>query len=137
MHFRPPRHYAAHRPHPRNATFHLEPPASTIARMHNDLPLDRRLDWRDAQSLAGEPMEFFPEPAGAAVAVRVIDVSAGPPVAGMIQFRLLFQGPAAPRYPQRTYLFRHGRLGDYAFFITLVHAAADGAQYEACFSHAD
>lgn len=96
----------------------------------------RRLAWGDAQSLAGGTIEFFPDESGVPVALRVIDVRMRSSTPQMLQYRMLFRGPAMPLYGQRTYLFRHASLGDYAFFITPVRAAADGAEYEACFAHA-
>jgi hypothetical protein len=98
--------------------------------------LARRLEWGDAQSLAGEAIDFFPEEAGAAVALRVTEVSEVHSTPQMHQFRVLFHGPAAPVHAQRIYRFRHARLGDYAFFITPVRALPGAIEYEACFSHA-
>jgi hypothetical protein len=97
--------------------------------------LARRLQWADAQSLAGEAIEFFPLEGGDPMALTVVDASERDSSPRMIQFALRFRGPAQPRYSQGTYRFRHTRLGDYAFFITPVAANEKGVYYEACFSH--
>jgi hypothetical protein len=96
----------------------------------------RRLEWGDAQSMAGEAIEFFPEEGGAPVALAVLEASERHLAPHMRQFALVFRGPPQPVYPQRTYHFRHARLGDYAFFITPIGASKAGVDYEACFSHA-
>ena len=96
----------------------------------------RRLEWGDAQSMAGEPIAFFPQEGGEAVTLTMTMVSERQSAPHMLQFALRLRGPAQPVYAQGTYRFRHARLGDYAFFITALGASAAGVDYEACFSHA-
>ena len=104
--------------------------------LNDEQLMARRLEWGDAQSMAGEPIEFFPEEGGAPVALAVVEASERHFAPHMRQFALLLRGPAQPVYAQRTYRFRHARLGEYAFFITPIGATAAGVDYEACFSHA-
>ena len=98
--------------------------------------LARRLEWDDARTLAGESIELFPGDGAPPVVLDVTDAREVLSTPRMLQFRLLFRGPAARVHAQGIYRFRHARLGDYAFFITPVGASADGTDYEACFAHA-
>ena len=64
--------------------------------------LARRLEWGDARSLSGEPIDFFPEEGGAPVTLSVIDVRERASTPQIHQFRVLFRGPPAPVHAQRT-----------------------------------
>ena len=96
----------------------------------------RRLEWADAQALAGETVAVFAEEGGAPVAFAVVAVKEQHRAPHMLQFSVSLRGPPKPVQAQRTYRVRHARLGDYAFFITPVGANESGVDYEACFSHA-
>lgn len=96
----------------------------------------RRLEWADAQALAGEALAIFPEEGGAPVAFTVVSVKEHHRAPHMLQFAVSLRGPAKPIYAQHTYRVRHARLGDYAFFISPLGASESGVDYEACFSHA-
>lgn len=99
-------------------------------------PLLRRLEWEEAQSLAGGAIAFLPDPAGEAIEWQVVEALERSSTPKMRQFTVTFRGPPSPVHAQGTYLFRHPLLGEYAFFITSVRASATGVDYEACFSHA-
>lgn len=105
--------------------------------MIDETLLARALAWDDAQSLAGESLEFFPDgDGGHAVVLKVVEVNARGVSGEQRQFAILFRGPSSPVHPQRIYRFRHARLGDYAFFITPIAQSPEGTDYEACFCHA-
>ncbi len=99
--------------------------------------LSKRLRWDDAKALSGETLELFPLDSGPdRIPLTVVEVTARASSDAMLQFSILLRGPADPVLAQRTYRFRHARLGDYAFFVTAVARSAAGTDYEACFSHA-
>ena len=101
--------------------------------MITDDLLRRALRWDQAKDLQGEKFEVLPEE-GEPVAFEVIEITAGPP-GRFTQFSLTFRGPLAPFLPQRTYHFRHARLGDFAFLISAIGRTADATDYQACFAH--
>ena len=104
--------------------------------MANDELYSRRLTWSEARTLGGERFELIPdESRPERVAVTVESVALKDGNARLVQFSLVFLGPADPVFAQKTYRFRHARLGDYAFLITPVGRDAQGTRYEACFSH--
>jgi hypothetical protein len=81
-------------------------------------------------------VSFVPDEShDATVPLEVLSVERRGDVPNMVQFSIVFRGPADPVYPQAMYRFRHEVLGDYAFFITPVARTAGGTDYEACFSH--
>ena len=94
----------------------------------------RRLTWDDAQHLAGEPFELIADeahPVATPVTVASVEIrSEGSP----FQFSILFRGPPGAVLEQRTYRFRHRRLGEYAIFITPVAHNPTATEYEACFT---
>lgn len=99
--------------------------------------LARRLEWACAKDLGGEAFEVLLEaPAPATIGLAVAQASLLGSPERMVQFSLLFRGPADPLLPQGTYHFRHAALGDFAFFITPVARTREATDYEACFSHA-
>jgi Domain of unknown function (DUF6916) len=99
--------------------------------------LMRSLRWEDARDLGGDTFEVFPDDDGAeALPMTVVYARERNSTPGMIQYALLLRGPGAPFLAQRTYRFRHARLGEFAFLITAVARTGDALDYEACFSHA-
>jgi hypothetical protein len=50
------------------------------------------------------------------------------------QFAIIFRGPPGAVLEQRTYRFRHRRLGEYAIFITAIAHNSTATEYEACFT---
>jgi hypothetical protein len=105
--------------------------------MLDDEILSRVFTWDDARALEGESLELSGGAPGA-VPLRVLVARAKllRGEAHMVQFSLFMRGPPQPLLAQDTYLARHARLGDYAFFVTPVASDAQGVEYEACFSHA-
>ena len=99
-----------------------------------DALYSRRLTWEDAQTLAGESFEVISDEThtvGTHMTVASVDLrSDGDP----LQFALIFRGPPDPVLEQRTYRFRHRRLGEYAIFITPVAHNPTATEYEACFT---
>jgi hypothetical protein len=105
--------------------------------MFRDELLLRRLSWEEAKDLAGSSFDVFPDETGSdAVRVAIVEVRNQHSTPRMIQFSLIFRGPASPLLPQRTYRFRHASLGEFAFMITAIGKTAETVDYEACFSHA-
>jgi Domain of unknown function (DUF6916) len=94
----------------------------------------RRLTWDDAQHLAGEPVELIADeakPVATLMTVASVEIrSAGDP----FQFAIVFHGPPGTVLEQRTYRFRHRRLGEYAIFITAIAHNPTATEYEACFT---
>ena len=105
--------------------------------MLRDELLLRRLSWEEAKDLAGTSFDVFPDEAGSdAVRVAIVEMRSQHSTPRMIQFSLVFRGPASPLLPQRTYQFRHASLGEFAFLITAIRRTDEAVDYEACFSHA-
>ena len=103
----------------------------------DDALLSRALSWDDARTLLDESVDFFPdEESPDAVTLKVVSVTRNTRSRERRQFAIVFRGPPAPVHAQRTYRFRHARLGDYAIFITPIAQTPEGTDYEACFSHA-
>jgi hypothetical protein len=107
-----------------------QPPRDDM--LPHDLLL-RALAWNEAKDLAGDKFEVLPEGQGPVI-FEVIEVVPGRP-GRFTQFSVIFRGPLAPFLPQRTYRFRHERLGDFAFLISAIQRTADAIDYEACFAH--
>ena len=95
--------------------------------------LGRPFKWDVAKDLLGETFEVFPED-GAPVALQVVEVLPGQR-GPFTQFSLTFRGPHSPFLSQRTYRFRHARLGEFAFLISAVQRTHDATDYQACFAH--
>ena len=95
--------------------------------------LMRPFRWDQAKDLLGEKFEVIPEE-GDPVTLDVIEVAPGH-TGRYTQFSITFRGPTSPFLPQRTYRFRHARLGDFAFLISAIDRKADGFDYQACFAH--
>ncbi|HEX4332099.1 MAG TPA: hypothetical protein VH040_08170 [Usitatibacter sp.] len=93
----------------------------------------RTFAWDQAKDLAGDKFQVFPEGSDPLV-LEVIEVLPGRP-GPFTQFSVIFRGPPAPLLPQRTYRFRHERLGDFAILISAVERSAGAIEYEACFAH--
>ena len=98
--------------------------------------MSRSLSWADASVLGGETFTFFPGARPDGVGLRVLRVALRSGQPAMVQFSVVFAGPAEPVYPQGTYRFRHSRLGEFDFLVTPVAQTQLGTEYEACFSHA-
>jgi hypothetical protein len=99
--------------------------------------MSRRLHWDDAKDLGGESFDVFPDENGSdALRMSIVDIRNQHSTPRMIQFSILFRGPASPFLSQRIYRFQHARLGEFAFLITAIAKTADTIDYEACFSHA-
>ena len=79
---------------------------------------------------------FFPDARPEGVALRVSRVELRSEQPSMVQFSIVFIGPADPIHPQGTYRIRHARLGEFDFLLTPVARTELGTEYEACFSHA-
>jgi hypothetical protein len=94
----------------------------------------RTLTWDDAQALAGESFELIADeahPVATQMTVASVDLRSS---ADPLQFSIVFHGPPQPVLEQKTYRFRHARLGEYAIFITAIAHNPTATEYEACFT---
>ena len=77
---------------------------------------------------------FSVEDTGAApVALRLIQVNEPATPPHIEFFSLFFEGPAAPRLPQRIYRVQHEKMGSFDLFLTAVAGDASSITYEAVF----
>ena len=92
------------------------------------------ITWSEARGLVGAAFEFYPE--GAPVPAVVKSAQVRSQSRELVQFAVVFRGPAKPVFRQGTYAFKNPALGRRDIFITPVASDAEGVDYEACFSHA-
>ena len=111
-----------------------EAKSMTPADMLPDDLLSRPFAWELAKDAVGEKFQVVPEQ-GEPVPLELVEVSEVKP-GRFRQFSVMFRGPLTPLLPQRTYRFRHQRLGDFALLITAVGRSENAIDYEACFAHA-
>ena len=68
-----------------------------------------------------------------AVMLRLAEVNEPSTPPNIELFSLIFQGPAAPQLPQRTYAVEHEKIGSFTLFLTAIAADDEGISYEAVF----
>jgi len=68
------------------------------------------------------------------VDLQLIEVREGRSSPRQEQFALLFQGPLATPFWQRTWFMRHAQLGEFELFLVPVGSDQDGLYYEAVFN---
>ncbi len=90
----------------------------------------------DFAGLAGEPFALAGEGLETGLQVELVEAKALPQPAfqGREPFTLLFQGPASPILPQRTYRVAHRCLPALDVFLVPIGADAAGVRYQAVFS---
>jgi hypothetical protein len=90
------------------------------------------LSLQQFEPLVGQPFDW-PDAGGAAVLLQARPL--GMAAAGArVPFALLFEGPAQPVLPQRTYALGHPALKGVEVFLVPVARQAGGVHYEAVFT---
>jgi len=72
--------------------------------------------------------------AGAAVPLVLVETTEVRAARSWESFSLVLRGPADAFFPQGTYHFHHGVLGDFDMFFTAIRQDRQGFYYEAAFS---